>query len=288
MNESDSWLAVAVSAEAQAIESVANFLFENGSLGVEEKEGKVIGYFPGDMEFSRFEARLILFIQSLSHLGLQVGSPLFRKFKDEDWSKKWRRFFRPVRVGSHFIARPPWASGKSGRDDIVLNIMPRMAFGTGTHESTKICLVFLETILLQSQTVLDLGTGSGILAIAAAKLGAARVLAVDIDEVCMANARENTAANHVNKVVEVRLGSLESTGSETFDLVMANINRNVIIPLLPEMKQTLNKDGRIMLSGILESEKLLIEKAVHDCGCEILNQKQMGEWIGFVTSQQPH
>ena len=175
-----------------------------------------------------------------------------------------------------------------GRDDIVLDIMPRMAFGTGTHESTQICLVFLETILLQSQTVLDLGTGSGILAIAAAKLGAARVLAVDIDEVCMANARENAAANHVNKVVEVRLGSLESTGSETFDLVMANINRNVIIPILPEMKQTLNKDGRIMLSGLLESEKLLIEKAVHDCGCEILNQKQIGEWIGFVTSQKLH
>ena len=286
MNKSVSWLAVAVSAEAQAIEAIANFLFENGSLGIEEKEGKVIGYFPGDMELSGFETRLIRFIQNLSHLGLQVGAPLFRKFKDEDWSKEWRRFFHPVRVGSHFIAKPPWASGKSGRDDVVLDIMPRMAFGTGTHESTQICLVFLEKVPRPLQTVLDLGTGSGILAIAAAKLGAARVLAVDIDEVCMTNARENAAANHVDKVVEVRLGSLESAGSETFDLVTANINRNVILSFLPDMKQTLNMDGRILLSGLLYSEKSTIEEAVQNCGYKILNQKQKGEWIGFVIRKQ--
>ena len=149
--------------------------------------------------------------------------------EERDWEAEWRRFFAPVWATERIVVHPSWIPVELAEGQIAVHIDPKMAFGTGGHESTQLCLQALEHYLRPGARCLDLGTGSGILSIAAALLGAGSVLAVDIDEKAVANARENLAHNRIDSgQVEVRLGSVEAIAERPFDLVLANIQSHVL------------------------------------------------------------
>jgi ribosomal protein L11 methyltransferase len=284
MNKPETWIELTVPVEASASEAVENFLFEQGCLGIEELAGTIKGYFHEAQVPYRLKRSLLLFIQNLQDLGFTAGVPDFRKIEAQDWSSQWKKWFRPIRISRGIIVKPPWENWPSRSGETVVTIMPRMAFGTGTHETTQLCLALLEAVLQPHQCVLDVGTGSGILAIAAVLMGASRVLALDIDSDAIGNAEENSVANHVNHRLEIRLGSLEAVNRESFDLILANINRMVFVNLLPRMKDFLNPEGGIILSGILKTEQSIFKKAIVDSGYSILRFQQKGEWIGFFIT----
>ena len=268
----------------EALEAAGTFLFDEGSSGIEEGDGVIRAYFDGTVSADPLRIRLEILLSSLREQGLSVGEAVFREIPDEDWSAGWRSFYRPVVVTPKMVVKPPWEAWGPKPGQVVIDIMPRMAFGTGTHETTQLCLQLLEACLSPSQTVLDVGAGSGILSIAAARLGASHVVAVEIDEVAVENARENVAENGVQGRVEVRSGSVEVVGKETFDVVLANINRTVLVGLLPGLKCHMKPAGRLILSGILVEESIQMKGALISAGYHVRNERTMGEWGGLVVS----
>jgi ribosomal protein L11 methyltransferase len=276
------WLKVTISCESAAFEAVANFLFELGAAGVEEHETSVTAYFDASIGISELKNSLNVFIGSLTQMELNVGKPEYREQRNEDWSSGWRDYFHAISVTENIVVKPPWEAWK-GNQPIVIDIMPRMAFGTGSHESTQLCLGFLDAIIqITGMTVLDVGTGSGILAIAAAKMGAA-VLAVDIDENAFDNAQENNRLNHTR--VDIIKGSLESVPSRQYDLIVANINRDVLIRMFPELTRFSHATTRMIFSGLLIRDVDDFNRAVRDQAWNVIEKKVLGDWAGLVVGR---
>ncbi len=176
-----------------------------------------------------------------------------RRLQEGDWRDSWKRYFRPLRIGRRLLVKPSWTTYEAAAADTVIEIDPGMAFGTGQHPTTAMCLRALESRLSPGEAVLDLGAGSGILAIAAARLGAGRVLALDTDPLAVKAARENAAANRVSGRVEVREGTLpEGAGGERFDVIVANISSVTIGRLAPSLAAALREGGVLIASGFLD------------------------------------
>jgi ribosomal protein L11 methyltransferase len=212
-----------------------------------------------------------------------VGKPALRRIVSQDWNTEWRAYFKPVQVTPRIVVKPPWETWRARGDEVVVDIMPRMAFGTGTHETTRLCLELLEWVLLPGDVVLDIGTGSGILGIAAVKLGALWVLGVDVDADALANARENAIQNGVLGRVLLACGSAEIVGSQPFRVVLANIDASTLTRLLPMLRSLGEPDGRWIFSGILASEGSLFEEALSTAGYFLIDKRSSGEWIGLAA-----
>jgi ribosomal protein L11 methyltransferase len=202
-----------------------------------------------------------------------------REVEARDWLGEWKKSWQPARVGERFLVAPPWSELDAGDERIVIRIEPGMAFGTGTHETTRLCLEAVERHF-DGASFLDVGTGTGVLAIAAAKLRpAARVEACDTDADAVGIARENARLNGVGDRIEFRVGSIEATTASA-DFVCANLTANVILPLLPAL--TAATCGRLVLSGILEAQAADVLAALAALGvtdCEIMTA---GEWIAII------
>ena len=204
--------------------------------------------------------------------------------EERDWEVEWRRFFAPVWATERIVVHPSWIPVELAEGQIAVSIDPKMAFGTGGHESTQLCLQALESCLRPGARCLDLGTGSGILSIAATLLGAGSVLAVDIDEQAVANARENLAHNCIGaEQVEVRLGGVEVVVGRPFDLVLANIQSHVLRPLLAPLRGLLAADGRIAFSGLLAREEAAFCRWVTEAQLEVDAILAKEEWICVVA-----
>ena len=265
-------------------EAVGVLFFENGCIGMEELESGLKAYFPaGDFSPER-QQLLESSIGRLRELGFDAADLLIRRIPDADWGSKWREGFRPIRITPRLVVAPPWdVPCPSSGSETVITIMPRMAFGTGTHETTRLCLELLESRIRPSEHILDLGTGSGILAIAAARWGAGWVLALDIDPDALDNAQENARANRVEDRVEIRLGSIEAIGNERFDRILANLDRTTIFSVLPALKTHAFPRTGLILSGILVEERDPVEKFVLKAGFRIEECRHQGEWIGMAA-----
>ena len=282
MKSKKSWIEVTIPSTPASFEVLENFLFEMGSCGTIETEGAVKGYFPQSQIDDTTKTRLKTYIENLGALGHQIENPMYKEIPQEDWNTNWRSHFTPVQITPNILVKPPWFANESGKNQIVIEIMPRMAFGTGTHETTKLCLEMLSSTIKPNDHVLDVGTGSGILAIGAAKMGAFRVLGIDIDESAIDNAVENVRQNRVKVQVEIRSGSIDVVGKEKFNLICANIDRKTLVPIIEKMKKRLHPGGRLALSGILESEEKEIMRPVQKAGLVCRDKKRQGEWIGLL------
>ena len=283
MNKQEqTWLKITVACEKAAIEPVANFLFEMGAGGVEEHENAVSAYFDATAGISELINSLNVFIASLTQMKLNVGKPMYSEQKNEDWSSKWRENFHAIPVTENIVVKPPWETWE-GTHPLLIDIMPRMAFGTGSHESTQLCLGFIEAIVCtHGMTVLDVGTGSGILAIAAAKMGAA-VVALDIDETALENARENMQLNHT--AVEIRQGSPENMPSRQFDLIVANINQKELIRLFPELIRFSHAATRMIFSGLLVRDLEDFIRLIEDEAWFIIAKRTRNEWAALTVGR---
>ncbi|HJP94096.1 MAG TPA: 50S ribosomal protein L11 methyltransferase [Pyrinomonadaceae bacterium] len=270
--------AVDVDVEPDAGEAVAYALMEAGALGTETKENVVAGYFAEVPNRERIRDELFEALRIYDLPSSSVRDMNLREVEQRDWLEEWKENWLPVEVGS-FIIAPPWSELGDVREQIVIRIEPGMAFGTGTHETTRLCLNAIQKHFAGG-SFLDVGTGTGILAIAAAKLSPeARIEAFDTDELALTIARENARANKVLDQIDFRVGSIgESTASA--DLVCANLTANVIVPLLPTLVSL--TCGKLILSGILDTQIEMVQAALHDCGVSEFEIAQDGEWVALI------
>ena len=204
---------------------------------------------------------------------------------EEDWANVWKQFYKPLRIGRRLVVTPPWEKVTAGRDDVVVVMDPGMAFGTGTHETTRLCLELIEKHLKKGDRMLDVGTGSGILSIAGAKLGASLVRAYDIDPVAVRVARENVAANGVDGAVVCGQSDLlrgVDRAAAPYDLVSANIVADILIRMAPDVPALMREGARLIASGVIEGRKNDVRAAMERAGLRMVDEAEQSDWTALV------
>lgn len=274
------WLVLRVkSPSAQHAALLSEGLFALGAEALHEKPDEVVTWLspPDDVEAYVERVR-----SGLCELTGEPNIDISWEWQPErDWSEEWKRGLGPRRVGDHFIIAPTWTQPEEHAGDIVITIDPQMAFGTGEHASTRGMLRIMERTLRPGDRVIDVGTGSAVLAIAAAKLGAASVLGVEVHEDSLINARENIERNDVANVVTLECALVDADflrGCGAFDVILANILSGVIIPLLPAFREALKREGRLIVSGILQTEASQVVTAAREQGFAVKNEDREDEW----------
>ena len=280
---SSTWHALDVELEAGAREAVEYALMEAGALGTETENSDdslihVTGYFETIPQRERVRDELFEALRIYNLPTSSVRDMNVREIAEHDWLEEWKQNWQPVEVG-RFVIAPPWSNIANTHDRIVIRIEPGMAFGTGTHETTRLCLQGIEKHF-SGGSFLDVGTGTGILAIAAAKLFPhARVEACDTDETAVTIARENAEANGVVDHIEFRTGSIDDSTASA-DLVCANLTADVIVRLARTLVGV--TCGKLVLSGILETQVEMVQTALHECGISEFEIEQDGEWVALI------
>lgn len=218
-------------------------------------------------------------------LGIALGSldVETQDVKEEDWAEVWKRFYKPFRAGKTLVVKPTWEQYEAQEGDRIIEIDPGMAFGSGTHETTSMCLEFLEDYLTPGARVIDVGTGSGILAIGAALLGAREVLAIDIDPVAVRVAKENVAHNNLEKVVSCVQGNLMEQRAERCDLCVANIIADVICGFAAPLKEHIAPGGLFVCSGIIREREQDVLEALRQAGYALVEERGKGEWVAMIA-----
>ncbi len=204
---------------------------------------------------------------------------------DTEWKDKWKEYFRPFRVSDRIVVRPSWEEYHPAAGEIVIEIDPGMAFGTGTHETTSLCIEMIDRYLKPGMKVLDAGCGSGILSIAAAMLGAGEVLAVDVDEDAVRTAQENIVRNRVGDIARAEYCDLTAGIGYRADLIAANLMAELIVMLAPDIERHLEDSGVFISSGILTEKKKMVMEGLNNAGFRITEIRDKGEWCCIVCSK---
>jgi ribosomal protein L11 methyltransferase len=222
--------------------------------------------------------------EALWHLGqlYPIPEPTFRTLAEADWAEAWKAHYSVLHVGKRTVIVPRWQSYSPQGDQVVITLDPGMAFGTGTHPTTRLCLEALEEVVVPEVRVLDLGTGSGILAIAAAKQGAATVHAVDVDDIAVLSARENVLANGVGETVCVQAGSLDRAVGQ-YDLITVNILAGVICALIDAgLAAALRPGGTVIASGIIDEQEPQVRTKFAEGGLGVVKRLAERDWVALV------
>ncbi len=292
------WLEISVRVDQEAAEAVCElfnrFVPPEGNGGavveidgydargeLEDPSVVVRTYLPIDERVDAIRRRVE---EGLWHLGqiYPIPEPQFRELAQEDWIDGWKSQFQPLRVGARLVIKPSWHTWEPSPDDVVIELDPGMAFGTGLHPTTRLCLRLLERYLRPGMYVLDQGSGSGILSLAAAKLGAARVHARDIDPAAVQATRENAERNGLSDRIQVTMGALPPEGR--YDLILCNILADVVIKLLADgLADRLKANGILITSGMLTSQMDDVVSAITSCGLRVLEQQEEGDWAALAA-----
>ena len=316
------WHEITIHTTEEAIEMTANFMHEAGAGGVsiEESgslnkvrdttygelydqplndipEGRAVikGYFEVGMDAEALKASLGAAVSALVDYDIDPGEPVVevKEVDDADWADAWKQYFKPVRVTERLTIKPSWEEYTAGPGEIILDLDPGMAFGTGTHATTSLCLKALEQRLQPGDEVIDVGTGSGILAIAAAKLGASAILALDLDPVAVTVAEENVQHGGLGAQIQVRrsdlLGVLQSGNGLNIHLpvrlVVANILAEIILLFVPDVYEALEPGGLYITSGIIERKEPEVTAALTAAGFTVLAVDRDQDWVA-ITAQK--
>lgn len=300
----DSWLEIACDVPEEHADVVAEFLTQLSGKGVcvdnlnvdafsvseipASTRVVIKAYLPAECDPAPKMLELGKFISDLSgqHPADFFGNPTLTAVNAEDWSNSWKVHFKPLRVGKHLLIVPTWEEAEQRPGDLVIRIDPGMAFGTGGHETTRLCLESLESVmenspLLAVPSLLDLGTGSGILAMAACLLGAGRILALDIDPDAVVVARENIQLNQLSDQIECGTAPLESL-EERFDIILANILAEELVRLAPYLTDRLQPGGSLILSGILAEKEQLVYQGFASEPLKYIQTSRDGEWVAML------
>lgn len=287
------WLEVSVEVDPEVAEAVAEVLSRYVDAGVAIEAGPdgwhagpviVRAYLPDDDE--RWAKRKQI-QEGLWHLGqiATIPDPAFRSVAEEDWTEAWKKQLRVLRVGERIVIQPSWLDYIQEPKDVVIRLDPGMAFGTGLHPTTQMCLLALEELVRPGMDVLDMGTGSGILAIAAAKLGARRVLGVDSDSQSARVARSNVISNGVQQTVQIKRGSLSDVAG-VYDLLVVNILARVILELVEEGLCSRMRRGAFLVgAGITSDRAPEVITTLERHGLEILGQRRQDDWVTLLAKR---
>lgn len=311
------WMEIKVLTTTAGADMVSQILMDAGSLGtmIEDKndvaanqrpEGqwdiideaiakrigddvKVTGYYEVDATLNdriRFVEGEIRRIKAME-LGFDAGKLeiLSQTFAEEDWAENWKKAFKPLRLGRHMVIKPGWAEYDVQPEDKVIEIDPGMAFGTGTHETTGMCVELVEKYVHSDVNVIDVGTGTGILALAAAHMGAKDVLAIDIDRVAVRVAAENVKINGFENIIRCKAGDLLENVDERADVVIANIIADVIIMLAAPVKDHIKDGGMFICSGISSERREDVLDALNVANYEVLDVCERGGWCAVAAKK---
>lgn len=274
-----------------ASEAVANYLWEAGALGVVEETSpdQLRAFFPPAPPAEAIRDGLVAYLESLHELGLPAapGPVELHRLADGAWGEAWKAHFRPFRLGPFWIS-PPWERPRLEAGEYLIQIHPGRAFGTGQHETTRLCLLLLSALVASAPLprALDVGTGTGILAIAAARLGLPECLAIDVDPDAVASARESVRLNQVGHCVRVALASPEDLDRPPFSLILANLLTRTHQALLPSYGRLLVPGGQAILGGILATEGDQMAAALDACGFGIVGRITGEEWCALRAGRR--
>ena len=251
---------------------------------------KVTGYYPIDENRNNVISSIASALGRLQALTPDVDlgklEMQVQGFENEDWSESWKKSFKPIRLGEHIVICPGWLEYEKQPDDKVIEIDPGMAFGTGTHETTGMCAALIEKYVQPGQRVIDIGTGSGILAIVAAHMGAKEVLATDLDAVAVRVAAENVVLNGFGDKIDCRCGDLLDVVDVSGDVVIANIIADVILMLAKPVRERIVPNGVFICSGIAIDRREDVRRALLENDYEILDEPVKGEWAAFAARKR--
>jgi ribosomal protein L11 methyltransferase len=299
------WLQVSLTVDGELAEAVSEVLdrFTSGGVVVEsnvkynsaEDEGtpygpvKVYGYLVIDEQVEENRRKLE---EALWHLSAirELPAPQYTEIADENWMNAWKDHYHPIPIGEKLLVLPAWVK-QQDMSRVAVKIDPSMAFGTGTHPSTQLCLELIETYTRSDKAVIDVGCGSGILSIAALKLGASHALSVDIDAAAVKSTRENSQVNGVEDLIETGLGSIAEVKAGNFSirhapLVLANILAPVLIRLFDAgMADLVEPGGTIVVAGILAEQADGVRAAGESHGLHYVEQRQVGDWVALALQK---
>lgn len=281
-----SWLQLSVRTGAADVDAVSNFLIERGSPGVVLKKTGVDAFFAHSNDDATLRKDIGVFLEGIAQISSFGGKPRtqWKIIKEQDWQNSWKRFIKPRRVGRSFLVTPPWIEPPKFRRRQVITIEPGLAFGTGTHETTRGCMECLELVADRLQrgefTALDVGTGSGILAIALAKLGARKIWAIDNDPVALTVARENLRANEVAPRVHLS-GTKLSRIQKTFSVAVANLTAETILAVAGALEKKVAQNGYLILSGISLQKSGAIARRF-SANFKAIKRKRTREWVTLL------
>lgn len=298
------WAQVTITTSQEASDAVANYLFECDATGIEIRDSlspnspsvTLISYFPTDDLIGEQVQDLREFLANLIDAGIDThpASVALKSIEENNWSEQWRSAFPPQKIGKHLVIAPTWDDIVPEPSEVLIRLDPGMAFGTGQHATTQLALELLEAAIKDSDVVADIGTGSGILAIAAAKLGAKQVDAVDLDTTTIPIAKNNIQLNEVESVIRLHQGDgLNGLERQKYPLIVANILTKVILPMIPQCPKFLEPAGQLILSGILVQEVSQVETQLRATGFRVVEVRQLKEshesaqigenWVGILA-----
>lgn len=320
------WKELTIHTTEEAVEMISNFLHEAGAGGVTieehvdndkprdtslgqwfeippndipEGEAKISGYFPEGVDMDEVMAQVKERTEELREYDIDPGNPVItvRDVSEDDWANNWKQYFKPIRVSKRLTIKPTWEEYvPASPEEKIIELDPGMAFGTGTHPTTSLCLRTLEGVIQEGDEVIDVGTGSGILAIGAVRLGASRVLALDLDPVAVSSALENTRLNGLEdriQVVESDLLSVLKKGSSAevdvqlpVRVVVANILAEIILLFVEDVFEALQPGGYYIASGIYKNKEQSVEEALTAAGFEIEQTVREEDWVAFVARKR--
>lgn len=303
------WLELTVQVHPEAVESVSELMSNYSTEGVVIEEPyeltddgqdyrilrnqpvTIHGYLPIDGTEEEKRQQIERGLWHLSSLGAHfVGEMQTRSVKEEDWANAWKEYYHVTHIGQRLVIRPSWREYTPKEHEAVLTLDPGMAFGTGIHPTTRLCLEHLEQLVQPGMHVLDVGTGSGILALAAVKLGAESVYALDNSSVAIESASANVEMNNLHKQIQVVLGVLDEVEARRmagqYNLVLANIIAHVIGSIASQLALVLADDGLLVVSGIIEARRPDAEGPLLASGLELVHEAKIDDWLALTYRKQ--
>ena len=307
------WSELSIHTTNEAVEAVSNILHEAGASGVviedsdelgrerEDLFGEIYSLNPDDFPVDgvRVKAYLAetsflletveeikLAINNLTNFDIDLGHNVVtvQEVDEEDWATAWKKYYHPVKISNRFTIVPTWEDyERVNTDELIIELDPGMAFGTGTHPTTVMCLQALEKTVQENSSVIDVGTGSGVLSIGAAKLGASKIHALDLDEVAVRSAIENITLNKVDNIVRVTHGNLLDNVDEQADIVVANILAEIIMTFTDDAFTIVKDGGLFITSGIIATKKEDVRASLQQAGFEIEEVMMMEDWVTIIS-----
>ena len=288
------WNKLAIKCSAEAQEAVSNLLVENGAEGIELTEADQADYVVLATYFAEWTAveplaqKMGSSLANLPQFGLEPGDfeITIEQLDDSSWDNEWKKYYHSKRISRYLAIAPSWEPTDTfDEKTAVIRLDPGKSFGTGTHPTTVLALHALEAVLAGGEDMIDVGTGSGVLSIAAKYLGAAQVAAYDIDDESIKAAAENFALNPVATDVDLAKNSLLENVTGKTDIIVANILAEIIVPLIPQAATHLNPNGKLLLSGIIQDKVSLIKDTLTQNGFVVEETFNIGDWYGIIASQ---